>query len=125
MVLLDLSTAFDTVEHEVLLRRMESSFGVSGTALLWLVSCLEGRSQRIFFNDSYSDSFDLRYGVPQGSCLGPVLFTMYSSKLFEVIETHLPDVLAYADDTQLYLSFNPDWMLFVLFRIVLRRLELG
>ena len=90
-----------------------------------LGSCLEGRSQRIFINESYSDSFDVRYGVPQGSCLWPLLFTMYAGKLFEVIETHLPDVLAYADDTQLYLSFNPDWMLFMMFRIVLRRLELG
>jgi len=54
LVLLDLSAAFDTVEHEVLLRRMESSFGLSGTALQWFGSCLEGRSQRIFINDSYS-----------------------------------------------------------------------
>ena len=48
---------------------------------------------------------------------------MYAGKLFEVIETHLPDVPAYTDDTQLYLSFNPDWIVFMMFRIVLRWLD--
>ena len=63
---------------------MESNFGASGTALQWFGSYLGGRSQRIFINGSYSDTFDLRFGVPQVSCLGPLLFTIYASKLFEV-----------------------------------------
>ena len=52
--------------------------------------------------------FNLKYGVPKGSCLGPLLFTIYASQLFDVIESHLPDAHAYADDTQLYISFNPN-----------------
>ena len=50
----------------------------------------------------------LPYGIPQGSCLGLLLFTIYTSELFEVLRGHFPDVHAYADDTQLYLSFKPN-----------------
>ena len=55
-----------------------------------------------------SKNFPVKYGVPQGSCLGPPLFVLYVSKLFEIVESHLPEVHAYADDTQLYISFKPD-----------------
>ena len=81
LVLLDLSAAFDTVYHEVLFRRMESSLALT---LQWFGSYLGGRSQRIFINGSYPDTFDLCFGVPQVSCLGPLLFAIYASKLFEV-----------------------------------------
>ena len=108
LVLLDLSAAFDTVDHGVLLSRLETSFGITDTALDWLGSYLSGRSYRVCINGCYSEGFALPYGVPQGSCLGPMLFTIYASKLFEVIKAHLPDVHVYADDTQLYLSFKPD-----------------
>ena len=110
LILLDLSAAFDTVDHQVLLRRLEVSFGITGTALKWFKSYLTNRSQRVLINGNYSESFSLPQGVPQGSCLGPLLFTIYASKLFEIVKCHLPDVHAYADDTQLYLkvSFKPD-----------------
>ena len=108
LVLLDLSATFDTVNHEILLRRLETTFGITGTALQWFSSYLFNRSQRVVFRYGVSDSFHLARGVPQGSCLGPLLFTSYASKLFEVIKHHLPSAHAYADDTQLYLSFIPD-----------------
>ena len=84
--------------------RLKSSVGINGTALNWFTSYLSNRSQRVSLNGCISDSFRLPPGVPQGSCLGPLLFTIYSSKLFEVIKYHLPQAHAYADDTQLYLS---------------------
>ena len=108
LVLLDLSAAFDTVDHEILLSRLSSSFGIRGKALEWFSSYLSGRSQRIVFDGVTSDSCDVRFGVPQGSCLGPLLFVMYASKLFEIVQAHLPDAHGFADDTQLYLSFNPN-----------------
>jgi len=107
-VILDLSAAFDTVDHKILLIRLITKFGIRGKVLNWFALYLSGRSQRIFFDGATSNSFDLRFGVPQGSCLGPLLFVLYASKLFKIIEVHLPDVHCFADDTQLYLSFKPD-----------------
>ena len=92
----------------LVLARIKSCIGINGTALNWFTSYLNNRSQRVSLNGFTSDSFKLPYGVPQGSCQGPLLFTIYSSKLFEVIKYHLPEAHAYADDTQLYLSFSPD-----------------
>ena len=108
VVFLDLSAAFDTVDHEILISRLRSSFGIRGNVLNWFISYLTNRSQRISLNGRVSNSFPLPQGVPQGSCLGPLLFTIYSSKLFQVIRNHLPDAHAYADDSELYLSFKPD-----------------
>ena len=108
LVLLDLSTVFDTVDHGVLLNRPSTSFGVRGSALQWFTSYLLKRSQRVSIDQNLSEKFNLQCGVSQGSCLGPLLFTIYASKLFEVIKNYLPQSHAYADDTQLYLSFNAD-----------------
>ena len=108
LVLLDVSAAFDTVDHNVLLSRLHSKFGISGTALEWFRSYLNGRSQRVMVQGNLSRSLNLDFGVPQGSCLGPLLFTIYASKLFDVIKVHLPPVYCYAVDLQLYGSFSPN-----------------
>ena len=96
------------VDHKILLHRIQSSFGITGTALKWFKFYLSDRSQRVFLDGCLSESSKLPYGVPQDSCLGRLLFTIYSSTLFEVIKDHLPVSHACADDTQLYLSFKPD-----------------
>ena len=107
LVLLDLSAAFDTVDHGILLRRLHSLIGLGGKALSLFQSYLEGRAQHISVNGTLSNTFALECGVPQGSCLGALLFAIYTSKLFEIIRSHLPSAHAYADDTQLYMSFRP------------------
>ena len=106
LVMLDLSAAFDTVHHEILLNRLDSRVGVKGQALKWFASYLTNRSLRVSFGQALSEKFELSYGVPQGSCLGPLLYTIYASELLDIIEKHLPDAHTYADDTQLYLSFK-------------------
>ena len=94
-MLLDLSAAFDTIEHSILLNVLERDF----VALKWFDSFLSDRKQRVLISGKASDDFILNSGVPQGSCMGPVLFTLYVS--------HLPSAFGYADDTQLYFSFRP------------------
>ena len=85
----------------ILLKRLSSKLGsLNGTALGWFRSYLSGRSQRVPVRGSVSAKFDLCYGVPQGLCLGPLLFTSYASALFDVVKKHLSTVNCYADDTQ-------------------------
>ena len=109
LILLDLSTAFDTVDHDTMLRRLKYSSGIQlGKALSWFASYLSGRTQRIMINESLSKPFKLECGLPQGSCLGRLLITLYTSKLFEIIKYHPPMIYYYADDSQVNISFSPN-----------------
>lgn len=108
LVLLDLSAAFDTIDHGILIRRLKSSFGLSDKVLDWFSTYLKDRFQCVSINGTKSNNFHTEFGVPQGSCLGPLLFTLYSSKLFQIIKDHLPLAHCFADDTQLYFSFKPN-----------------
>ena len=92
LVLLELSSAFDTVDHEILLERLRSTVGFREKVFSWFESYFEGRSQQVSFNGTLSKPFDLMCGVPQGSCLGPLLFTIHVSKLFQILKHHLPSV---------------------------------
>ena len=107
LILLDLSAAFDTINHSLLMNIVENDFGITGLAKKWLASYLGNRQQRITIKGCFSDYFLVNSGVPQGSCLGPVLFLLYASGLFNVASRHRTNIHAYADDTQVYLSFKP------------------
>ena len=83
-VLLDLSAAFDTIDHTVLLHRPKHDFSITGTALKWLDSYLSHRTQTVKIGDSFSTKQKIVFGVPQGSVLGPVLFSLDSSPVAKI-----------------------------------------
>ncbi len=95
------------VNHQVLLSTLLRK-GISGTALQWFDSYLSDRSFKVSWRGEVSKSQHLATGVPQGSVLGPLLFSVYMASLGSVIQKHGFSYYCYADDTQLYLSFHPD-----------------
>ena len=105
---LDLSAAFDTVDHSLLCDRLQSQFGVTDTALDWLRSYLCDRAQYVKIGQHQSDTVQLDVRVPQGSVLGPLLFAVYCSPVADAITQHGVKFHQYADDTQLQLSMHAD-----------------
>ena len=106
LVLLDLSAAFDTVDHGILLQRLRQRFGIESNALDWLSSYLNARGCRVKVGDELSPPSQMQDGVPQGSVLGPVLFSLYISPLYDIVRQHGVSTHQYADDCQLYLELD-------------------
>jgi len=107
-VLLNLSAAFDTVDHNILLTVLSSRFDVAGTAYDWFESYLSGRTQSFCYNGQDTDGFPVNCSVLQGSVLGPVKFAAYTEDIAELVERHSVRVHLYADDTQLYDHCRPE-----------------
>ena len=107
LVLLDLSAAFDTVDHQILLERLKNMFGLTGTVINWITSYLLGRLQKVVVGNANSSAVPLSCGEPQGSILGPTLFMLYTTPLSKIYNKHAVTYHLYADDQQLYLSFKP------------------
>jgi hypothetical protein len=106
LCLLDLSAAFDTIDHSILIERLTSWFGLNGVVLSWIQSYLSSRSFKVKLDGTQSPNYQLFYGVPQGSVLGPLLFTLYTTPLSSLISNSTVNHHLYADDTQLFISFS-------------------
>jgi hypothetical protein len=102
---IDLSAAFDTVDHEILLNDLSVKFGIRNTALKWFETYLYPRSCKVNVRKEYSTPRDLKFSVPQGSCTGPILYLVYASTLQEVIPSSVT-IFGYADDHALMETFR-------------------
>ena len=100
------TAAFDTIDHSILLQRLHRYFGISGPALRWFKSFLSDIYQSINISGTLSSPQHLPFGVPQGSVLSPVLFSLYTTSLSQVIANRNLSHHLYADDTQVYISLS-------------------
>ena len=107
LVLLDMSSAFDTVDQDILLYKLEHHFGISANVLQWLRSYLKGRTFSVRIQNVNGKAYLLIYGVPQGTILGPLLFVLYIHDIVLIGEKYGVSVELYADDSSWYYSFSP------------------
>ena len=107
IVLLDFTAAFDTIDHQILLKRLPMRFGISGNVLKWLTSYVSDRQHVVKVENTTSSPVADMHGIPQGSVMGPVLFALYSSPIHDIIRKHELKSMIYADDIQIYVSFKP------------------
>ena len=106
LAMLDFSAAFGTIDHNHLIHRCSSRYEITDTALNWISSYLHNRNQCVLINNVKSDYHHLWCGVPQGSVAGPLAFIMFSAPLQDLIAAHGISSVVYADDTQLYITFD-------------------
>ena len=99
VVFLDLCKAFDSINHEILLRKLKHQFGIYDIELKWFESYLTKRKQVCFVNGQTSSPNEIMCGIPQGSILGPLLFLLYINDMTDYLEKTTPYL--YADDTEI------------------------
>ena len=107
--MLDLSAAFDTLDHNILVPRLRCHFGFFDIVLQWFSSYLRGQTQSVIIGKTTSNPRSVDFGVPQGSILGPLLSSLYVAPLQDIVAANNVDSMFYADDSQLYIAINPNY----------------
>ena len=102
MLFLDFSSAFDTVNHELLLDKLEHDFKITDSALMWFKTYFQNRKFQVRINDKLSKPVELNYGVPQGSVLAPTMFSLYSQSIHTITDKYGLNIHLFADDVQIY-----------------------
>ena len=106
LLLVDFSSAFDTINHNILITRLRLRYGFVGKTLDWVISYLKERTQRVVIGDQSSSTTTLTTGVQQGSVIGPLLFSLYVQPIGDIIRAHGLFFHQYADDLQVYAHFD-------------------
>ena len=106
LLLVDFSSAFDTINHNILIRRLRLRYGFVGKALDWVISYLKERKEGVVIGDQSSSTTTLTTDVPLGSVLAPLLFSLYVQPIGDIIRAHRLFFLQYADDLQVYAHFD-------------------
>ena len=107
LLIFDLSAAFDTVNHQPLVKKLHFHYGFCNNVLAWFDSYLSGRNYYVKENNFFYD-VDSMSSVPQGSFLGPVLFSLYACEVEHIAHQHNFSIHVYADDIQCYFGFSND-----------------
>ena len=106
LILLDFSAAFDTIDHNILIERLRNRFGIKNTVIQWFKDYLSNRFQSVIINNHVSEPRKVTCGVPQGSVLGSLLFSLYVSPWEDVVNAHGLTALFYADDSQVVITMK-------------------
>ena len=101
LCLLDLSAALDTIEHDILVERLEKAFGLRGQVLEWIKSCLCRMTQTVTLKWKHLTQYELQSCVPQGSVLGPILFLLYTADVIEITTRYVLSAHSYTENTKL------------------------
>ena len=106
MAFLDLSAAFDTVDHQILLNKLKNHYALDGAVINWFESYLQNRKFHVKIDDNLSNGRLLKCGVPQGSVLGPILFALYIQEIHKIFNLHNVQYHMFADDVQIYTKYT-------------------